>query len=131
MYEEFQARDTSQADRQELGINQTNKLEFTYGECIFDHFLPLLKMLEPQPGEIFWDLGCGGAKPNAIMALQYPELKASKGIEYLPNLAQLGRNAVAMLETLVKSENEHLPVEDHLKIAPLEILTGDLLECGW
>ena len=47
----------------------------------------MLALMKPKPGEVFWDIGCGGAKPVAIAAMVYPSLKACKGIEYLPQLA--------------------------------------------
>ena len=33
--------------------------EFTYGEVNFMSFLPMLGFVEPKPGEVFYDLGCG------------------------------------------------------------------------
>jgi precorrin-6B methylase 2 len=39
---------------------------------IFEHFLPLLKLVNPKQGEIFWDIGCGGARPVVIAALNFP-----------------------------------------------------------
>ena len=32
---------------------------FTYGEVTFASFLPMIYQVRPQPGEIFYDLGCG------------------------------------------------------------------------
>ena len=49
-----------------------DRTEFTYGEVIYEHYLPMLKLVEPKEGEIFWDVGCGGAKPVAIAALNFP-----------------------------------------------------------
>lgn len=46
--------------------------EFTYGEVLFHYFIPLLELVKPKKGEIFWDLGCGGGRPVAIAALYFP-----------------------------------------------------------
>lgn len=121
----------SKMERADLISAREDRIEFTYGECIFEHYLPLLKLLEPQPGEVFWDVGCGGAKPNVIAAIAFPWLKASKGIEFLPKLAKLAEDAVSMTQKLVREANEERPKDDQIELAPLEILTGDLLQCGW
>ena len=59
------------------------KSESTYGEIVYEQFASLLNKLNPQPGQVFWDLGCGAAKPLAVAALQYPELSACKGVEFM------------------------------------------------
>lgn len=82
-----------------------DKKEFTYGEVLFESYLPLMKLTNPKEGEIFWDIGCGGAKPVAIAALAFPELKCNKGIEYLPQLAQEADDAMTRLKENVQSMN--------------------------
>ena len=57
--------------------------EFTYGEVLFCYFIPLLNLVSPKPGEIFWDLGSGTGKALAIAALAFPFLKKVCGVEYL------------------------------------------------
>jgi len=49
--------------------------------------MPLLELTKPQPGEIFYDLGCGGGRPLFIASLAFPFLKKCVGIEYLEGLA--------------------------------------------
>ena len=44
-------------------------IEFTYGEVVYPSFVPYLHLAKPQAGEVFWDIGCGAAKPLAIAAL--------------------------------------------------------------
>lgn len=56
---------------------------FTYGEVKFHSFYPLLKLTRPQPGEVFYDLGCGTGLPSAIAAIMFPELGSCDGAEYL------------------------------------------------
>lgn len=61
-----------QKDKANLDYHLKGLSNFTYGEALYEHFMALLHFLKPQPGEIFWDLGCGSAKPVAIAALNFP-----------------------------------------------------------
>ena len=79
--------------------------------------MPLLKLIDPQPGQIFWDIGCGGAKPVAVAGLMYPELKICKGIEYLPNVYKIGKESIELLQKLVDS----LDQPNNIKLPPFEI----------
>ena len=85
------AEEIANDDKAKLGAEITARGEFTYGEVIYDSFLSLLKFLEPKEGDVFWDLGCGGAKPVAVAALNFP-FKSCKGVEFLPQLAQAAKN---------------------------------------
>jgi hypothetical protein len=62
----------SQRERKELDKEMKKRSEFTYGEVVYEHYLPILQFVDPKPGAVFWDIGCGGAKPLAIAALNFP-----------------------------------------------------------
>jgi Histone methylation protein DOT1 len=81
------AQQVSQKDR--VAKNVSDKIEFTYGEVLFPYFIPLLDLAKPQSGETFWDLGCGAARPLAIAALNFPQLKKCCGVELLDGLFEL------------------------------------------
>jgi hypothetical protein len=82
VYEPFSdAFDISTQERVDLNI--ADRTEFTYGEIEFYYFLPVLNLVSPSAGEVFWDLGCGLAKPMVAATLAYPYLKAVKGVELL------------------------------------------------
>ena len=70
--------------------------EATYGEVLFDSFVAILERLDPQPGQVFWDLGCGDAKPSILAAMFYPQLAACKGVEYMPELAASAKTAARL-----------------------------------
>ena len=55
------------------------------------YFIPLLEYTKPQPGEIFYDLGCGAGKPLITASLAYPDLKICKGMELLEGLAETAK----------------------------------------
>ena len=46
--------------------------EFTYGEVTFPSFIPLIEFVNPKPGEILYDLGCGSGRPMMIAAMAFP-----------------------------------------------------------
>jgi len=54
-------------------------------------------LVNPKAGEVFWDIGCGGAKPLAIAALEFPELGACKGVEMLPELCNKTKKSMETL----------------------------------
>ena len=77
------------SDKERNHKNLQNQTELIYGEVVFTHFIPLLEYTKPQPGEIFYDLGCGSGKPLVTASLAFPELKVCKGIEFLEGLSTL------------------------------------------
>ena len=79
--EGIDAYNTSLKER--MTRNILTQKEFNYGEVYFSYFIPILDFVEPKPGEIFYDLGCGTGKPLLIAALAFPWLAECKGIELL------------------------------------------------
>jgi hypothetical protein len=71
------------SDNNRVASNVAHEIEFTYGEALCIHFLPLLEYVKPKPGEVIWDIGCGSSRPLIVASLFYPELKACKGVEFL------------------------------------------------
>ena len=61
--------------------------ESTYGEIVFESFASIFERMEPQPGQVFWDLGAGNGKPMALAALLYPQIVV-RGVEYMDGLAK-------------------------------------------
>jgi 16S rRNA G527 N7-methylase RsmG len=56
------------------------------------HFVSALKYVDLKAGEVFWDIGCGAGIPNMAASIFFPEIKASKGVEYIDDLYQLALN---------------------------------------
>ena len=46
--------------------------DYTLGEVLFADFIPVLDYVKPQPGEVFYDLGCATGLPLFIASLFYP-----------------------------------------------------------
>lgn len=96
--------------------------EYTYGEIVVPAFAELMRRVHPQPGEIFYDLGCGAGKAVFAAALCFPFLQV-KGVELLPPIYAL---AVATQ----KRFNE-LVIEDAFfrkEVFNIEFIRGNLLK---
>ena len=106
----------SQSERKRLQI--TGNSEFTYGEIDFIHMAPVIELCEPQPGEVFWDLGCGAGKCLMTAACMFPELAKVKGVELLPALHEACKETLEGLETPIPC-------------APIEVYQGDILDLDW
>ena len=116
VYEDIEGSSVSQAERRRLEVS--DKSEFTYGEVEFAHMIPLLELCNVQPGEVFWDLGCGAGKCLLTVALLYPNLKACSGIEFLPQLHELCQTTLSALP----KDSKH---------APIKVIHGDMLAVDW
>ena len=107
----------SQSERKRL--NCSGKSEFTYGEIDFVHMAPVLGLCMPQPGEVFWDLGCGAGKCMVAMGLLYPQLKKVCGVEFLDKLYETCKNSLQNVQV----SNRDLPEFD--------VKHGNMLEIDW
>ena len=58
-----------------------------------------------------------------MAALNFPQLKACKGVEFLANLAETAKEMGRSLR--IKCEEKNIPC------APVQIETGDMLEVDW
>ena len=113
----------SQDDRHKLTQLNENKVEYTYGEIFFAPFLPMLDLVCPKNSDkIFWDIGCGSAKPVALAAMS-GRFAHVKGVEFLSDLTTMAKQAM--------DELNRLAVEVSIDVCPISITQGDLLESGW
>jgi hypothetical protein len=113
---------TSHSERNRLNLSYQS--QYTYGEVEFRHFYPLLVSLNPSKNAVFWDIGCGAAKPILTAALAFPKFSSIKGVEYLEGLVELAKdNANKLIE---KAMEEGIEICEKI-----EIMQGDLLEVDW
>lgn len=120
LYENTNAMSISLKERNEKQIR--NDTTFVYGEVTFYSFASILALTNPQPGEVFYDLGSGGGKAVFIAGLVY-DLKKSCGIEKLSGLYQLSAQLVEKLKNM--PEWQHYHPDQHMNI---EFLNKDFLE---
>lgn len=85
----------------------------TYGEIQFLDFAAILQLVNPEPHEVFYDLGSGSAKALVAMAMLY-DLKKIVGIECLPELCKLAK------EQLKKPELHDIQI-------PIHVIQADFL----
>ena len=89
MYDDvFKGLDTMNISYEErMKQNLLGHRELTYGEISYLHFIPVLEVLRPGKGDVFWDLGCGAGRALITAALNFPQtFKKCNGIELLTDL---------------------------------------------
>jgi SAM-dependent methyltransferase len=91
--------------------------ELTYGEITFLAFRKILAHVNPKPGEIFYDLGCGTGKVVVAAALLAP-WKEVFGIEILEDIFNKAMNVKKQYDDYAKNHSLNLP--------PINLINTDL-----
>ncbi len=90
-----------------MQYREKNKIsgdEYTYGEIFVPSFAELLRLADPKPNEVFYDLGCGAGKAVFTAALCFPSLKV-RGVELLPPLYNLCKDTQQHFNQQIKKES--------------------------
>jgi SAM-dependent methyltransferase len=98
--------------------------EYTYGEVMVQTLAKLLEYVQPKPGEIFYDLGCGAGKALFSTALYYPYLQI-KGIELLPPLYELCIKLKKRFDQLVSKDIVFSNLIFNIDFIPGDFLSAD------
>lgn len=124
----FAALPTSKAAqmvKQMTTANADGPHSLTYGEICFFSIGAILDLAEPQPGEVFVDLGHGTGRAVIAAALLHSEtLSCCRGIELLPQLVELSGVAQAAHAALVQQDAGAL-YDPRCRV---ELVCGDLTE---
>jgi hypothetical protein len=97
-------------------------IDFTYGEIEFLSFMMLLEKANPQPHEIFVDLGCGAGKAVLTAALGFNFSKVV-GIELLPHLCVKAKDRIKRAYNLLESSQ---PMNQYVKqLNKIEIINDN------
>lgn len=111
LYTNVNATRVSHAERDRLGIKEAS---FVYGEITAEGFSAMLKVVAPQPCDIFYDLGSGSGKAVLCAALLY-DWKKCVGVELLPGLYELSlglhKQLLGMAEIQQFFPGKTLPVD--------------------
>ena len=120
LYNDTNSAEISTQERSRLN---TDADDFVYGEIEFSTFTHILAKVQPQPTEIFYDLGCGAGKAILSAALNF-DLAEIIGIELLPGLCQLANEKFEYAKLLVKDNHFYLN-----RLTRLTIINDDLYRC--
>ncbi len=110
----------------ELSFSARKKMDYfdrglTYGEIIPKEFSRMLKEVDPQKGEVFYDLGSGTGKAVIAAALLFPFSKVV-GIELLDDLYDASIRVTERLKREVSTQEIPLP---EVKFIQSDFLNSD------
>lgn len=84
LYKDVDGRTLSLQGREE---NQYKSKSFVYGEVVPDSFYQILSVLNPKPGQVFYDLGSGTGKAVMLAHMLF-DFSQTNGIEFVESLYQ-------------------------------------------
>lgn len=119
LYEGINATALSLQERKEKNLYED--YTYTYGEVTFYSFVNLLEIVQPKPGEVFYDLGSGAGKAVFIAGLVF-DLGKACGIEKLTGLYNLSSQLVEKLKTIPETQ-QYFPNKQF----NIEFIHGDIL----
>jgi len=115
----------SQQERLRLGYQED---AYIYGEVDPSSFLLLLEKVNPQSGEVFYDLGSGAGKAVFTAALAYDFAKVY-GIELLPGLCKLANSQMIKAKALLNLSGDKKQSALYLqRLAGVQFIQGNFLE---
>eukprot|EP00826_Nyctotherus_ovalis_P058943 TRINITY_DN8153_c0_g3_i3.p1 TRINITY_DN8153_c0_g3~~TRINITY_DN8153_c0_g3_i3.p1 ORF type:complete len:271 (-),score=29.93 TRINITY_DN8153_c0_g3_i3:117-929(-) len=95
---------------------------FTYGEISLLSFPHLLSLAKPKKDDVFYDLGCGSAKPVLYAALLH-DFRKCAGIELLGSLCDIAKKYADKYEDHKRSASGPM--------GEVRIVEGDFLKIGF
>ncbi len=117
LYQGVNATDLSVTERQQRG---SADYSLVYGEVPFLSFAAILQVVEPQPGEVFYDQGSGAGLAVFSAALLY-DLQKSCGIEILSSLHEQSISLQKLLSE-TSCNQPHVATKNHC----IEFINVDL-----
>ena len=117
LYNQVEGGTISQSERSSKKLVES---QFTYGEILPIQFLLLLKIADPKPNSIFWDLGSGTAKTLVITALEYSDFKQICGVELLDGLYDAGVRVIDKYCEMTKTNK-----------SKFKLVKGDMTKVDW
>lgn len=112
----FARQDRSMSEARER-FSPNRKVELTYGEFDLPFFFALLRDANPQPGELFCDVGSGCGRLVLAAAMMY-SWRSAAGIELLRDLHDDALDAHSRLSALVEAEAD-------IQLAPCTFRCGE------
>lgn len=123
LYRRTNSYRVSLQERKRLAYQET---DYIYGEIEFLTFFTILEKVKPQPGEIFYDLGCGSGKAVFTAALFF-DLSKARGIESLPKLYEIANNQLKKSKILIQSYDKDFQQFISNKISHIQFFNENFL----
>lgn len=119
LYSDVNGRALSLKWREEK--EETSK-SFVYGEVVPDSFFEIMSVLNPRPGQVFYDLGSGTGKAVLLAHLLF-DFRKSCGIELVEPLHQAG------VEVLKRFDKEIKPkIANEVANKEISLIHGSFLD---
>lgn len=122
LYQPIDGMKISLAERDRLQIVDSN---FTYGEINPDTFIDMLEVVEPKPGEVFYDLGSGTGKAVYCAAL-VNNWKKCGGVEILPGLHGAASSLSQVFENMQEVKKLHPDWKYHFAFINEDFVNVDI-----
>lgn len=118
LYKDVNGMEISLAERERL---KTDDPSFTYGEITFPSIATSLAIVDPKPGEVFYDLGAGAGKAVFCAAL-LNDWKKCYGIEFLPALHECTKTLLDKLRNMPEAQQYFPQILQHIEFIQSDIL---------
>lgn len=119
LYEKVDGRSLSLKGREDKDLKSKS---FVYGEVVPDSFYQLLVDVNPQPGQVFYDLGSGTGKAVFLAHLLY-DFSHCKGIELVEPLYEASHQVSQMYESEIRPT-----IIDKVDDRKVTLIQGNFLE---
>lgn len=123
LYQRVNGAAVSASERKRLHIEED---AFIYGEIQFLSFFGVLEKVNPQTGEVFYDLGSGTGKAVLTAAMYYDFSKAC-GIEFLPGLHDLANMQLRKAQMLENSQDKDFS----RRLSSVQFIQDNFLHCDF
>lgn len=133
VFRDIDGSNVSQRERSRVGREDQ---ALTYGEVEFLSFIEILRVAGASHGDVFYDLGCGAGKAVVASALSGIQFLRCVGLELLPGLCVLAKEATVSLKNSLKSSSSSSIVDGNgegsiRQLPPMEIREADILVADW
>jgi len=119
LYSKVDGRALSLKGREEQNLESKS---FVYGEVVPEGFYQLISDLNPQPGEVFYDLGSGTGKALLLAHMLF-DFKKCVGIELLDALYATSAEMVKRYERDIRKK-----IIDAVDNREVKVIHGDFLK---
>jgi hypothetical protein len=107
LYHDVSTSSVSIEGRKKLNLYENNN--YIYGDVILDSLYQIISSLAPKPGEVYYDLGCGGCRALIFAALCFPFAKCV-GIDLIDTLTDLAQTKLKTVKEDTKNPNLNVEI---------------------